>query len=93
MLQMKKIALIPLNDLRHLSVTCQHCGTEVVLDVSKRPSPETHVDSYTPNRCPGCTAHYDSTIKSNVDRFRDIYAAVASVRGLSFRIEEEDKQA
>lgn len=52
MLAMNKQLMVPVKDLRYLSLTCQQCRAELVLDMSARLHPAQDRGSLTPRDLP-----------------------------------------
>lgn len=77
---------IPFEELRCLCICCQRCGTEVILDISKEPGPESSRATLTPQACPSCTVPFDSLIVQQIDGFRRIHALITKFKGISFRV-------
>jgi len=91
---MEKETVLSLYDIRHVSITCPHCGAQVILDmtaykanfeadiVSRRP--------FTPDGCPDCKLHYDSLGRS-LDHFQEAYALLSVTKGVvAFHVDDED---
>jgi len=86
---MLKQNIIPFRDLQFMSLSCQSCKTEVILDISRLPRAESG-KSLTPQQCPSCMAPFDSAVRQHADTMRNIYAGLSLVEGVNFRVSVED---
>ena len=90
---MRKETVFSIQELRHVSITCPHCGTQVVLDMAnyERKIPPRQGDRYTfaPQQCPACKVPYDSAIPA-LDMLQQAYALLSKLDGVvTFRAAEE----
>jgi DNA replicative helicase MCM subunit Mcm2 (Cdc46/Mcm family) len=67
-------------DLKHVSVICQKCQTEIVLDASNS-------KSEFPEKCPSCRTNYEFGLSAAYDSFKTSYVAMAR-SGVRVRIQE-----
>ena len=92
MLVMHKQKIVTLADLRFVCIKCPLCRTEVSMDMQE-PS-EVAKRSFTPRKCPGCDAAYDSAIVNGVDALQRLYGQLLlKAEALSFYGETEQISA
>lgn len=68
--------IVPLEDLRRVSVECDDCQTVMILDAAK---------GLTPPACPGCHKALHANLVDALDLVSKLYLSNAS-RALAFRI-------
>lgn len=78
MFVMLKELLIPLADLRHLSVRCR-CGTQLILDLDSGKD--------APSHCSVCHAEFEGQLGRDVSALQRAYKDAGQVKyDLSFRV-------
>ncbi len=79
-------AVISLEDIRCVSVSCLNCKTKVLLDLREKSD---HADRYgltLPGECPVCRKPYDSALNGALTSLQVAYDAVRVIENrLSFR--------
>lgn len=76
---MRKQTVISLSDFRHVSIECPHCHTRVILDMGKPSGFATQHGSFSPVKCPGCNADYDSSITPGINALQRAFAGLAAM--------------
>jgi len=66
-----------IQELRRVRITCQSCGTEVLLDLAKFQRVGERM-AFTPRKCPSCKLDFDSTTRL-LDVIQEHYAALAGM--------------
>ena len=75
-----------IGDLRYVSVTCDRCHTEIVLDMANEYNPGR--EGFSPSACPTCGDPFEPTVKPAVDHFKAIYISLKGLRGrIAFRVD------
>jgi hypothetical protein len=81
---MRKEAVFSIQELRHVSITCPHCGTKVILDMARyEPRASRDYVGFAPRSCPAlsCKKPYDSAIVA-LDTLQEVYALLAKLEGV-----------
>lgn len=94
MLLVRKETVFSIRELRHVSITCPYCKTEVVLDMQAHepsgPGPVRERIRFAPIQCPSCQVRFDTAL-SGLENLRSAYAALSQLGDMiSFRVAQED---
>jgi hypothetical protein len=93
MLSMQKQYVVPLTDLRFVSIGCPTCRTLVTMDMKEPHEFTAKYDAFTPKDCPACRHQYDSAIRPGVDAFQRAYVALIGIADrVSFRVDAESAE-
>lgn len=79
---MRRQAVFTIEELRHVSITCPRCATEVVLDMAAfaEPAGVQLRMAFAPRECPACKTAYDSALIALNDLQR-AYLALSKIPG------------
>lgn len=81
-------AVIPVTELKTLSIECSHCGTRMVLDVERMVDVD-HCNGSAPMACPCCKAVFPE-LAAAVRRYLQFFIDAKRLQHkLSFEIEEK----
>ena len=79
---MRRETVLSIRELRHVSITCPHCKTEVVLDMDAYAPPGAGVVRdrmrFAPIQCPGCRVRFDTALNALED-LQSAYAVLAQL--------------
>ncbi len=87
MTTMEQEVVISVADLRYVCIKCQHCNTQVILDMAD-PSEvaRKYANAFTPASCPGCQSEYDSAIRPGIDSLQRAYMELLKIeKQIAFR--------
>lgn len=83
---MYKELAISISDLRYVCIECPACRTKVVLDMKEKCGFAQKYGIFTPKKCPGCDAPYDTAIQPNIHAFHHAYQILLPIADrISFR--------
>lgn len=94
---MVKEIVVPISDLRFMSVECSGCHTSVSIDMIYTPPPPPNPERLMPFQqdpepnifqCPVCHAMFDSRVADSIKAFRKIYRDLVDHKiEISFRVQ------
>jgi hypothetical protein len=90
---MRKEIRFSIHELRHVSITCPQCATDVTLDmanykrtISGNPGAR---NAFAPRACPACKTAYDTALVA-LDDLQQAYALLSKLEGVvAFRLAED----
>lgn len=84
MLSMRREIVFSIKELRHVAITCPHCGTDVVLDMAYEPQippPLRGRTRFAPVECPACKNPYDTALNA-LEELQRAYRFLSKVDGV-----------
>ena len=74
---MPRELVFTIQELRRVRLTCQTCGTEILLDLANFQKVGDRI-AFTPRKCPACKLNFDSSTQF-LDMIQERYAALAQM--------------
>lgn len=89
MISMHKELLVSLSDLLAISIECPTCHSEIrmKMEAELKPAPARTIPPL--ESCPVCSAKFDSTLRPNIQGFRESIAALRDHSKISLQINAE----
>lgn len=78
MVALRKQFCVSLEDIKFVSITCQHCGATLTLDMTRTTESQTEHKFFAPRTCQVCMEQHDSAI-ANLDNFRTAYCSLSAI--------------
>ena len=90
---MKTQTSVDLKDLRFVCVTCQHCHTQLKLEMDAKLIGAGKRQAFMPDACPVCFTRFDSAITGGLAEFYGAYIRLTGIgeTGISFEGEPQQK--